>query len=241
MITIIPAIDLKDGRCVRLQQGRADDAKVYSEDPVGMAQHWEAEGAQYLHVVDLDGAFLGHPVHLEIVGKIAGAISIPVEVGGGLRTNEDVNCLLDCGVARAIIGTRALAGVDTLTALANEFAEKIAVGIDAREGLVQVKGWVETTETEAIDLAAKADEAGIKTLIVTDTARDGMMSGSNVEPVDKICKRVGCRVIASGGITSVEDISALKELGHSNLKGAIVGKALYEGKVTLSELQIASS
>ena len=234
---IIPAIDLKDGRCVRLRQGRADDAKVYSENPVDMARHWVAEGGQYLHVVDLDGAFQGRPVHLDRIRDIVAAISIPVEVGGGLRTDADIQAVLDAGVARAIIGTRALADGPALERLADRFGERLAVGIDARDGFVQVKGWVETTGVRATDLAVRADRLGIRTLIFTDTATDGMMRGVNAPAIDALCAAVQCQVIASGGVSSADDVVALRALQRPNLLGAIVGKALYEGAVHLRDLQ----
>jgi len=237
---IIPAIDLRNGRCVRLRQGRADDETVYSEDPVAMARHWAAQGARYLHVVDLDGAFQGRPVHGELIGRIAAAAGIPVEAGGGLRTDEDVAAALARGLDRAIIGTRAFAEPGALAALAGRFGPRLAVGIDARDGWVQVKGWVETTAMRAADLADAAAEAGVFTVIYTDTATDGMLRGTNAAAVGDVCARVSCRVVASGGITTAEDVRALRALGRPNLAGAIVGKALYEGAVTLAELNAAA-
>jgi phosphoribosylformimino-5-aminoimidazole carboxamide ribotide isomerase len=236
---ILPAIDLKSGRCVRLCQGRADDATIYSDDPVDMAKHWVDQGGQYLHVVDLDGAFQGHPVHVDVIAKIVAAIPIPVEVGGGLRTDDDIRVLLDAGVDRAIIGTRAFADTDSLAECVRQFGDKVAVGIDARDGHVQVKGWVETTEMLAVDLARKADVLGVKTLIFTDTATDGMMIGTNVAAMDEICRAVNCNVIASGGVTTPDDVRALAALGHSHLRGAIVGKALYEKTTTLADMKSA--
>ena len=236
---IIPAIDLKDGRCVRLRQGRAEDVKMYSEDPVATALRWVAEGAQYLHVVDLDGAFQGRPAHTEVIGRIAKAIAIPVQVGGGLRTDADIEAMLKCGVERVIVGTRAVAEPGALAGLIASFGARLAVGIDARNGQVQVKGWVETTGTRAVDLAADMDRMGVSTLIYTDTATDGMLRGPNLRAVREICNAVRCRVIASGGISSADDIRALAGIGASNLAGAIVGKALYEGTATLRELQAA--
>jgi phosphoribosylformimino-5-aminoimidazole carboxamide ribotide isomerase len=237
---ILPAIDLKDGRCVRLRQGRADDATVYSDDPVEMAKRWADAGGEYLHVVDLDGAFQGRPFHLDVIARIVAAISIPVEVGGGLRTDADVQMLLDAGVRRAIIGTRAFSDPDSLGDMVKQFGDRIAVGIDARDGRVQVKGWVETTDMLAVDLARKADALGVQTLIVTDTATDGMMVGTNVAAMDEVCKAVSCNVIASGGVTTPDDVHALTALGHANLEGAIVGKALYEGTTTLSAMKDAA-
>ncbi len=237
---ILPAIDLKEGRCVRLRQGRADDAKVYSDDPVEMAKHWVDEGGEYLHVVDLDGAFNGTPAHLEVIARIVAAIPIPVEVGGGLRTDDDIRRLVDAGVDRTIIGTRAFADPDSLAATVEQFGDHVTVGIDARDGRVQVKGWVETTDMLAVDLARKADAVGVKTLIVTDTATDGMMVGTNVAAMDEICRAVSCNVIASGGVTTPDDVRDLTALNHANLYGAIVGKALYEETTTLREMKAAA-
>jgi len=241
MITIIPAIDLKDGKCVRLRQGKASDVTVYSDDPVAMALQWANEGAQFLHVVDLDGAFKGTPVHTAVIGRIAAAIGIPVEIGGGLRTAADIQSLLDAGVRRAILGTAACKEPDTLAALVRRFGDRLAVGIDARNGLVQVRGWVETTGTKAVDLATTLDGIGVKTIIYTDTAVDGMLTGVNLAGVSSMCKAVKCDIVASGGIASVSDIRALRGLGLSNLSGAIVGKALYEKRTTLRELTASAS
>jgi len=237
---IIPAIDLKEGKCVRLRQGRADDGKVYADDPVEVARRWAGEGARYLHVVDLDGAFQGRPVHAAVIERIAAALDIPVEIGGGLRETGHVRAMLDAGVDRAIVGTRAACSPESIGLMADEFGERLAVGIDARDGMVQVKGWVETTGMRAADLAAKVVEMGVKTIICTDTATDGMLSGVNVDAVDEICARVACRVIASGGVHSADDVQALKDLARGNLEGIIVGKALYEGSVTLTSLTAAA-
>ena len=237
---ILPAIDLQAGKCVRLRQGRAEDATVYSDDPAAMARRWRAEGAQALHVVDLDGAFAGAPRHLEAVAAIVNAFDGPVEAGGGLRTDDDVRRLLDTGAVRAIIGTRALADPAALARLVQQFGDRIAVGIDARNGLVQVKGWVETTATAATDLARRAAAAGVATLVYTDTATDGMLAGPNVAALDEICAAAACRVIASGGVSAPEHVRALAALRRPNLLGAIVGKALYDGKTTLAELLAAA-
>jgi phosphoribosylformimino-5-aminoimidazole carboxamide ribotide isomerase len=239
VIEIIPAIDIKGGRCVRLQQGRAEDETVYSLDPVEMAMHWVAQGATWLHVVDLDGAFHGCPVHLNVVGAIASKAGIPVELGGGLRTDDDIRRALEAGVQRAIIGTRVFETPQAMAALVEQFGRRLAVGIDARDGLVQVRGWVETTGRRAVDLAEEADRAGVETLIYTDTSRDGMLGGVNAAAMDEMCRHVRCQVIASGGISRAEDVKALRRLGRGNLKGAIVGKALYEHRATMAELTAA--
>ncbi len=237
--TIFPAIDLKHGHCVRLLQGRADQETVYGKDPVAMAHHWVEQGAKWLHVVDLDGAFEGHPVQFELVGRIAKALKVPVQCGGGLRTDEDIQKLLDVGVARVILGTRAWAEPEQLETLAAKFGDKLVVGIDSREGMVQIKGWTVTTNVAATTLAQRADAVGVKTLIVTDTATDGMLKGANVRAIEDVCNSVKCHVIASGGVSDKSDIVALRQLRKQNLVGAIVGKALYENRATLRELQEA--
>lgn len=239
--TIYPAIDLKGGHCVRLLQGRADAATVYGSDPVSMARRWADEGAKALHVVDLDGAFQGHSAQGDLMARIIAAVDIPVQCGGGLRTDEDVARLIEAGAARVILGTRAWAEPDELKKLVNRYGARLAVGIDARGGLVQVKGWTETTTIRAVDLARQADAIGVSTLVVTDTATDGMLGGTNAQAMEDVCVAVKAHVIASGGVSSSADIKALRALGCRNLVGAIVGKALYEGHATLAELNAAAS
>jgi len=235
--TVIPAIDLKGGKCVRLRQGRAEDVTVYSDDPVEMAKRWQAEGAEWVHVVDLDGAFAGHPVHLELIRQIAASVRIPLEVGGGIRVDADLAAALAAGASRVVLGTRALSDRDGLRRAVERHGSVVAVGIDARDGRVQVRGWTETTGDRAVDLARAAAALGVETLIYTDTATDGMLQGPNLAAVSTLCDAVTCGVIASGGVRSAEDIRALKALGKSNLAGAIVGKALYDGVVTLAALR----
>lgn len=238
--TIFPAIDLKGGRCVRLLQGREDAVTDYGSDPVAMAQRWVDEGATALHVVDLDGAFQGRSVQAALIAKIIAAVKIPVQCGGGLRTDEDVARLVEAGAARAILGTRAWAEPEQLKNLVQRFGRHLAVGIDARGGMVQVKGWTETTSIRAVDLARQADAIGVHTLIVTDTATDGMLGGTNVQAMEDVCVAVKCQVIASGGVSSPADVKALRGLGCRNLAGAIVGKALYEGHTTLRAMMAAA-
>ena len=240
--TILPAVDLKGGQCVRLRQGRADDATVYGSDPAAQARDWARQGATWLHVVDLDGAFQGRPAHLDVIGQMVAAAGIPVECGGGLRTDADLEALLARGVRRAILGTRALERVDELAALARKYGDRLAVGIDARDGFVQVKGWTETSRTTAVDLARRAAAAGVQTIIYTDTATDGMLRGPNFSGNAEVCDAVGpgCGIIASGGITTADDVVRLRRLGKANLAGAIVGKALYEGRTTMAELLAAA-
>ena len=239
--TIYPAIDLKGGRCVRLLQGRADAETVYGHDPVEMARHWAAQGATWLHVVDLDGAFGGKPAQLDLVARIAAAVKLPVQCGGGLRTDDDIQRALDAGVRRAVLGTRAWSDPSGLAALVARFGERVAVGIDARDGMVQIRGWTETTNVTAVSLARQADELGVRTLIVTDTATDGMLRGTNLAAMQDVCSAVKCDVIASGGVSQAADVTALRGLRQPNLAGAIVGKALYEGRATLAQLAAASA
>ncbi|HMP76188.1 MAG TPA: 1-(5-phosphoribosyl)-5-[(5-phosphoribosylamino)methylideneamino]imidazole-4-carboxamide isomerase [Kiritimatiellia bacterium] len=238
--TIYPAVDIKGGHCVRLLQGRADQATVYGRDPVAMARHWEAQGAEVLHVVDLDGAFSGASAQHALIAEMICAVRMPVQVGGGLRTDADVARLLDAGAFRVVLGTRAWSEPEQVRALVQRYGEKIAVGIDARGGRVQVKGWTETTDIRAVDLAREAESLGVRTLICTDTATDGMLKGTNTQAVDEICMAVRCDVIASGGVSAVADVAALRALGRANLHGAIVGKALYEGHATLAALNAAA-
>ena len=238
---ILPAIDLKGGRCVRLRQGKADAVTVYSDDPVAQAREWIERGAKELHIVDLDGAFTGEPKHAEVIAQIVAALKIPVEVGGGLRTDAQIERLLQAGAARAILGTRALEHAEALAPLVKRFGPHIAVGIDARDGFAQVKGWVETTSTLATDLAKRVAAAGVQTIIYTDTATDGMLSGPNIAAMDKMCAAVpSCRIIASGGVSTPEQVKTLKALNRPNLYGAIVGKALYDGKTTLAAMMDAA-
>lgn len=233
---IIPAIDLKGGRCVRLRQGVAGDETVYAEDPLSVARKWRDQGAAWLHVVDLDGAFAGRPVHTDVIRKIVNGLDIPVEVGGGLREDEHLRELIDAGVSRVILGTRACESPDELSRLVDVFGSKLAVGIDARNGFIQVKGWTETTGTRAVELADRLNSAGVATLIYTDTALDGMMKGPNIEGTALMCRAFTGSVIASGGITTKDDVANLRAVNEANLAGCIVGKALYEGSVTLPEL-----
>jgi len=233
---VIPAIDLRNGKCVRLRQGKLSEETVYGDDPVKMAFFWKKEGAKYLHVVDLDGAFAGRPMHTELVIKIASAVNIPVQVGGGLRTETQIQNLIDNGISRVIIGTAAYESEDVVKSLIKRFNSKLAIGIDAQNGFVQTKGWTNTTSLNAVDLAMRLDRMGAQTLIYTDTGRDGMLSGPNTDAILHFCSKVNCRVIASGGVSKPDDIIKLSKLALSNLAGIIVGKALYEGNVSLKNI-----
>ena len=240
-MTILPAIDLKDGKCVRLRQGRADDVTVYGDDPAAQARDWAEQGGRELHVVDLDGAFAGEPRHAETIRRIIAAFGGPVEVGGGLRTPEALASVIEAGAARAIIGSAALDDPEFLSNAVELYGEKIAVGIDARDGLVQTKGWVETSRTKATDLAAAVARLGVQTIIYTDTATDGMLGGPNLTQLAAICDAAPtCRITASGGVSSPFDVENLKALERPNLCAAIVGKALYDGRTTLKEMNRAA-
>ena len=238
---ILPAIDLKDGKCVRLRQGRAEDVTVYGDDPAQQARDWREQGGQELHVVDLDGAFAGTPKHAEVIRRIIEAFGGPVEVGGGIRTPEALNAVIEAGAARAIIGSAALDDPEFLASAVELYGERIAVGIDARNGFVQTKGWVETTEVKATDLAEAVAKAGVKTIIYTDTATDGMLGGPNLTQMAAICDAAPtCQITASGGVSSPYDVANLKALERTNLRAAIVGKALYDGRTTLRDMNIAA-
>jgi phosphoribosylformimino-5-aminoimidazole carboxamide ribotide isomerase len=237
---IIPAIDLKNGKCVRLIQGKVSKKKVYSANPVEMAKKWEAEGARRLHIVDLDGAFSGSAMHTDIIKQIIEGISIPVQVGGGLRINGQIKTILDYGANKAIIGTAACESLDKLKDLAEEFGEKLAVAIDARDGYVRVKGWQKLTKLQPAAFARQVSEAGINTIIYTDITSDGMQTGPDMSGIKQVCENTSCNIIASGGISTLEDIQKLRMLSNCGVVGAIVGKALYEGKVFLSQLQNAA-
>ena len=238
---ILPAIDLKDGKCVRLRQGRADDVTVYGDDPAAQAKDWADQGGRELHVVDLDGAFAGTPKHAEVIARIIQAFGGPVEVGGGLRTIEAVTAVLEAGAIRAIIGSAALESPEFLSQAVETYGERIAVGIDARDGFVQTRGWVETTKVKATDLASAVAKLGVKTIVYTDTATDGMLGGPNLTQMASICDAAPtCQITASGGVSSPFDVENLKSLGRANLRAAIVGKALYDGRTTLREMNVAA-
>lgn len=238
---ILPAIDLKDGKCVRLRQGRAEDVTVYGSDPAEQARDWRLQGGQELHVVDLDGAFDGAPRHAELIKRIITAFAGPVEVGGGLRDFDSVGAVLEAGAARAIIGSAALEDPHFLTEAVAIWGDKIAVGIDARNGYVQTRGWVETTKVMATELAKAVEQCGVRTIIYTDTATDGMLGGPNLSQMAAICDAAkSCFITASGGVSSPYDVENLKALERANLRAAICGKALYDGRTTLKAMNIAA-
>ena len=238
-MTIYPAIDIKGGRCVRLTQGRADAETVYAENPVEVAAQFQAAGATWVHVVDLDGAFAGEPQNLSVVQKIA-TLGMRVQLGGGLRTRAAIELALGFDVSRVVIGTRAVAGDHFVGEVVQAFGDKIAVGIDAKNGLVAVKGWVESAGMSALEAARRMEVLGVRTLIHTDIGTDGMLTGPNFDAQEAMLKVGKFRVIASGGVSSREDVVKLAELArrYANLDGVIVGKALYEKRVELPDLLV---
>ncbi len=232
---IIPAIDLKDGRCVRLFQGEMDKETVYFENPVDAAKHWAAEGATFLHIVDLNGAVEARPVHTKEVAAIAKQPGLSVELGGGLRSIEAVEAALELGVARVVIGTAAYDNAEFFRVLCKKFPGKIVVGIDARQGKVAVKGWTETTAMASVELAKRCEGAGAARIIYTDISRDGTRDGVNLDETLKIAEAVRIPVIASGGVATLDDIRKLLSLEKDGVEGVIVGKALYAGAFTLRD------
>lgn len=231
---LVPAIDLKEGRCVRLRQGRMEDATVFSDDPVAMALHWQEQGAQRLHLVDLDGAFAGAPVNRKVVAEICARVDIPVQIGGGIRDAETFRGYLEAGVNWCIVGTRAARDPGWVGELCRAFPQRVIVGIDARRGLVAAEGWAEDTDVKAVDLAQRFADAGVAAIIYTDIERDGMLTGINLPETVHLAEAVDLPVYASGGISSLEDVQALLEASHrcgGRLVGAISGRALYEGSL----------
>lgn len=232
---LIPAIDLKNGQCVRLRQGKMDDVTVFSDDPVTVAKRWADEGAQRLHVVDLDGAIKGAPMNLKVVEKIVGAVKIPVQVGGGVRDEETVQRLLDAGAQYIIVGTKAVTAPHFLHDLCLEYPRHIIVSIDAKDGRVAMNGWAKVTGHDAVETAQHCERDGAEAIVYTDIARDGMMGGVNVEATRTLARSVKTPVYASGGISSLDDLKALRALETDGVVGCVVGRALYEGTITLKD------
>lgn len=235
---IIPAIDLKDGKCVRLRQGRMEDSTVFGDDPVEMASRWVSAGARRLHLVDLNGAFAGEPVNGEIVKAIAAAYpDLPIQIGGGIRSAETIEAYLKAGVQWVIIGTKAVKEPEFVTEMCRAFPGHIIVGLDARDGRVATDGWAEVSEVMATDLARRFANDGVESIVYTDIARDGMMQGVNVEATVRLAEEGGIPVIASGGVTSMEDIRLLAKVADKGILGAITGRAIYEGTLDVAEAQ----
>jgi phosphoribosylformimino-5-aminoimidazole carboxamide ribotide isomerase len=237
-LLVIPAIDLKDGKCVRLKQGRMDQGTVYSDDPVEVAGRWVAAGAKRLHVVDLNGAFAGKPVNAEVVEAIVARYpNVPVQVGGGIRDEETIQAYLDAGVRYVILGTKAVNVPHFVGDMCAEFPGHIMVGLDAKDGKVAIDGWSKLSGHDVIDLAQKYQNDGVDAIIYTDIGRDGMLTGVNIEATQRLAESISIPVIASGGITNLDDIRKLCAVADSGIMGAITGRALYEGTLDFAEAQ----
>jgi len=232
---IFPAIDLKNGVCVRLMQGDPERATIYGKDPVAVARHWESKGAEWLHVVDLDGAFTKRPVNGGIIRSIAESLSIPVQVGGGLRTLENIESYISAGIARVILGTAALRDPGMLEEACGRYPGRIALGLDARNGMVAVEGWKEATGTDAVEFVRRFENQPLAAVIYTDIHRDGMQSGVNIEATRRLIESTKIPVIASGGVSTMEDVERLLPLVPLGLLGVITGRAIYEGTLDLGE------
>jgi phosphoribosylformimino-5-aminoimidazole carboxamide ribotide isomerase len=234
---LIPAIDLKNGRCVRLLQGEADAETVYSNDPASMARSFEDAGAKRLHLVDLDGAFQGKGANIASIRSILKNISIPVQLGGGLRNSENIEQMFELGVSSVIVGTMAVKNPDVLEEVIQRFSgEKIILGIDTRDRKVSIEGWQKGTEIDDVEFALHWKKRGIQRIVFTDIARDGMLSGPNLEALGDFARRSGLKIVASGGVSSMEDLELLKTLEEDGVDQVISGKAVYEGKLDLKEI-----
>ena len=229
---IYPAIDIKNGKCVRLRQGKFDDMTVYNDNPVEVAKEWIKNGASYIHLVDLDGAREGSGVNSDIIKEIANLSDVPVQTGGGIRTIEDIENKLALGVRRVILGTVAVKNPEIVKEAVEKFGDAIAVGIDAKNGMVAVSGWEEVSEVSAVDLCVKMRDYGVKTIIYTDISKDGMMSGPNIEATKELVDKTGIDIIASGGVSSMSDLENVDKI---KAHGAIIGKALYTGAINLKD------
>ena len=235
---LIPAIDLKDGKCVRLRQGRMDDETVFGDDPVAVARRWVEAGARRLHMVDLNGAFEGKPVNASAIRAVAEAFpDLPIQVGGGIRDEETVQAYLDAGVQYTIIGTKAVSAPHFINDLCVEFPGHIIVGLDAKDGKVAIDGWSKLSHHSVIDMAQRFEDDGVEAIVFTDIGRDGMMEGVNVESTVELAQAIRIPVIASGGITNLDDIQALCKVADEGIMGAITGRAIYEGTLDLAEAQ----
>ncbi len=235
---LIPAIDLKDGKCVRLRQGRMDDETVFSDDPLEVAQRWVDAGARRLHIVDLNGAFAGQPVNAGVIGRIADAFpDLPIQVGGGIRDEDTVQAYLDAGVSFVIIGTKAVSAPHFINDLCMEFPGHIIVGLDAKDGKAAIDGWSKLSHHNVQELAQRFERDGVAAIVYTDIGRDGMMNGVNLESTVELARSITIPVIASGGVSSMDDIKALCGAADEGIMGAIIGRALYEGSIDLVEAQ----
>ncbi|MCP3689766.1 MAG: 1-(5-phosphoribosyl)-5-[(5-phosphoribosylamino)methylideneamino]imidazole-4-carboxamide isomerase [Gammaproteobacteria bacterium] len=235
---LIPAIDLKQGQCVRLRQGRMEDSTVFSDDPVAMAGKWVSQGCKRLHLVDLDGAFEGKPVNADVIENISMAYpGLPIQIGGGIRTIDTVEAYLAAGVSYVIIGTQAVKKPEFVTELCAEFPGKVIIGIDAKDGMVAVQGWAENSDHAAEHLAQRFEDQGVAAIVYTDISRDGMMQGVNIEATRRFAESIKIPVIASGGVTDIDDIKRLNEVKSAGIEGTIIGRALYERTISLEQAQ----
>ena len=235
---LIPAIDLKDGKCVRLRQGRMEDSTVFSDDPVAMAERWVQAGARRLHLVDLNGAFAGQPVNAQVIRRIAQTFpDLPIQVGGGIRDQQTVEAYLDAGVRFVIIGTKAVQEPGFINDLCAEYPGHIIVGLDAKDGRVAVNGWSKLSKHDVVDLARIFERYGVEAIVYTDISRDGMMQGVNVEATVRLARAITIPVIASGGVSTLDDVRALCMVEKEGIMGAIIGRALYDGAIDLVEAQ----
>ncbi len=232
---LLPAIDLKQGKCVRLKQGDMAQATVFNDNPAAQAESFASQGAEWIHIVDLDGAFAGKPVNAQAVENILNAVDVKIELGGGIRTLETIQMWLDKGVARVILGTIALRDPDFVKQACREFPGRIAVGIDAKDGFVAVEGWAEKSGITAVDLARQFESAGVSAIIYTDVARDGVLQGPNLAATVQLATAVSTPVIVSGGISSLDDIRACKKEEQNNIAGVIAGRAVYDNRFTVRE------
>ncbi len=230
---ILPAIDLKEGRCVRLEQGLMDKDTVYNDNPAAQAKIWQEQGGEYLHIVDLDGAFAGVPKNKSAITSIVEAIDIPTELGGGIRDLETIEAYLDLGINRVILGTVAKENPELVREACGKFPGRIVVGIDAKDGLVAVRGWADVTEKLATEMAKEMEDFGVEAIIYTDISRDGMMQGPNIEATKALAEAITIPVIASGGLSTLDDISRLIAIESSGVTGVITGKAIYSGAIDL--------
>jgi phosphoribosylformimino-5-aminoimidazole carboxamide ribotide isomerase len=234
-VILFPAIDLKEGLCVRLEQGDMARARIFNRDPAVQAQAFELQGFEYLHIVDLDGAFAAKPMNAAAVERILEAVSMPVQLGGGIRNMATVDGWLGKGVTRVIIGTAAVRDPALVKDAAKQFPGRVAVGLDARDGKVAVEGWAETSELTALDIAKRFEDAGVAAIIYTDVARDGMLSGLNLDATIALAEAISIPVVASGGLASIDDVKAMLEPRAKKLAGAIAGRALYDGRLDAAE------
>lgn len=232
---IIPAIDLKEGKCVRLLQGDPGQQSIYSEDPMEIARQWEQQGAEFLHIIDLDGAFSGTPMHLDMIERIAQSVRVPFQVGGGIRTIEDISQVLQKGASRVILGTKAVASPLFLREACRRYQGQVLLGIDARGGFVAIEGWTRATSIKAIDFARQVSHYDLAGIVYTDIHRDGMLTGPNLVSLSELAEAIRLPLIASGGISSLADVRAVMALEPKGISGMIIGQALYTGRINLKE------